>query len=54
MAEVTARSFNEDACAAMRAASAGPVIITERGEPSHVLLSIEDYQRLVGRRALPS
>jgi hypothetical protein len=25
------------------------VFITERGKPAHVLLSIEDYQKLVGR-----
>jgi prevent-host-death family protein len=33
--------------AAKRAASKGPVIITDRGQPSHVLLTIEDYHRLV-------
>lgn len=47
MAEVTAREFNRDVSAAKRAASNGPVIITDRGQPSHVLLSIEDYHRLV-------
>ncbi len=47
MAEVTASVFEKDVRAAMRAASKGPVILTKRGEPSHVLLSIEDYRRLV-------
>ena len=47
MAEVTARDFNRDVSAAKRAASKGPVIITDRGEPSHVLLSIEDFHRLL-------
>lgn len=47
MAEVTARDFNRDVSAAKRAASKGPVIITDRGEPSHVLLSIEEYHRLL-------
>jgi len=47
VAEVTARDFNRDVSAAKRAASKGPVIITDRGEPSHVLLSIEDYHRLL-------
>jgi hypothetical protein len=28
------------------------VFITDRGEPQHVLLSIEDYQRLVGGRRI--
>ena len=26
----------------------GPVIITDRGKPAHVLLSIEEYQKLCG------
>lgn len=47
MAEVTARDFNRDVSAAKRAATQGPVIITDRGQPSHVLLSIEDYHRLL-------
>ena len=47
MAEVTARDFNRDVSAAKRAASQGPVIITDRGQPSHVLLSIDDYHRLL-------
>jgi len=28
-------------------AGRGPVFITEGGKPTHVLLSIEDYQRLI-------
>ena len=48
MTEVTAREFNRDVSAAKRAASKGPVIITDRGQPSHVLLAIEDYRRLLG------
>ncbi|EJT01765.1 prevent-host-death family protein (plasmid) [Rhizobium sp. CCGE 510] len=28
----------------------GPVIITDRGKPSHVLLTYEAFQRLSGRR----
>lgn len=44
---VTSRDFNKDVSAAKRAAAAEPVIITDRGEPSHVLLSIEQYRRLV-------
>ena len=47
MGEVTARDFNRDVSAAKRAASKGPVIITDRGQPSHVLLTIEDYHRLL-------
>ncbi|MGH3861043.1 type II toxin-antitoxin system Phd/YefM family antitoxin [Actinokineospora sp.] len=47
MAVITAREFNQDVSAAKRAASSEPVVITDRGEPSHVLLSIEEYRRLV-------
>ncbi len=47
MAEVSAREFNKDVSAAKRAAVHAPVIITDRGRPSHVLLSIADYRRLL-------
>ena len=33
---------------AKKAAADGPVFITDRGKPAHVLLSIADYQRLTG------
>ena len=46
MATITAREFNRDVSAAKRAATSGPVVITDRGEPAFVLLSIQDYQRL--------
>lgn len=45
---LTSREFNQDASGAKRAANNGPVFITDRGRPAHVLLSIEEYQRLVG------
>ncbi|MEB3331011.1 MAG: type II toxin-antitoxin system prevent-host-death family antitoxin [Synechococcaceae cyanobacterium] len=35
---------------AKRAANQGPVFITDRGRPAHVLLSIEEYRRLLGDR----
>jgi len=47
MAELSSREFNRDVSAAKRAASKAPVIITDRGQPSHVLLSIADYRRLL-------
>jgi len=46
---MTSREFNQDASKAKRAASEGPVFITDRGRPAHVLLTIEAYRRLVGR-----
>jgi prevent-host-death family protein len=43
---VTSREFNQDVSRIKRAAVNGPVFITDRGQPAHVLLSIEDYQKL--------
>ena len=48
MTTLTSREFNQDASRAKRAAKAGPVFITDRGQPQHVLLSIEEYRRLTG------
>lgn len=48
---VSSRDFNQDASKAKRAAAQGPVFITDRGRPAHVLLSIEEYQRLTGGSA---
>ena len=45
---ISSRAFNQDAGGAKRAAENGPVIITDRGRPSHVLLSFEDYRKLAG------
>lgn len=50
MSSVTSRDFNQDVSAAKRSAALEPVIITDRGKPSHVLLSIEQYNRLVADR----
>jgi prevent-host-death family protein len=45
---MTSREFNQDAGGAKKAADKGPVIITDRGRPAHVLLSFEDYRKLTG------
>ncbi len=45
---LSSREFNQDTSRAKKAASAGPVFITDRGRPAHVLLSIEDYLRITG------
>ncbi len=47
---ISSRMFNQDASGAKRAAQDGPVFITDRGRPAHVLLSIQDYQRLTGQQ----
>lgn len=48
---LSSRQFNQDASRAKKAAKDGPVFITDRGRPSHVLLTIEAYQTLTGSRA---
>ena len=45
---LSSREFNQDASRAKKAAEKGPVFITDRGRPAHVLLSIEEYRRLTG------
>jgi prevent-host-death family protein len=48
---VSSREFNQDASGAKRAASKGPVVITDRGRPAHVLLTIEAYKKLTQKPA---
>lgn len=48
---LSSREFNQDAGRAKRAAKSGPVIITDRGRPAHVLLTFEQYKKLSKGRA---
>ena len=45
---LTSREFNQDTGRAKKAAENGPVFITDRGKPAHVLMSILEYKRLAG------
>lgn len=47
---ITSREFNRDVSAAKRAAEQGAVTITDHGRRSHVLLTAEAFDRLVGGR----
>lgn len=47
---ISSREFNQDAGGAKKAAENGPVIITDRGRPAHVLLSYADYEKLKGAK----
>jgi prevent-host-death family protein len=47
---LSSREFNQDASGAEKAALAGPVIITDRGQPAHVILTFEEYKRISGMR----
>ena len=48
MRTIGSREFNQDVSAAKRVALGEPVFVTDRGRPTHVLMSIEDYRRLSG------
>ena len=48
---LTSREFNQNVSRAKRASNLGPVFITNRNKPEHVLLSIDEYQRLKGERS---
>lgn len=45
---LSSREFNQDTSRAKQAARKGPVFITDRGRPAHVLITIEEYQKLTG------
>ncbi len=47
---LSSREFNQDARRAKKAALNGPVFITDRGKPTHVLLSIGEYLRITGQQ----
>lgn len=48
--QITSREFNQDTSGAKKAAERGPVYITDRGRPAHVLLTYEAYEQLIGAR----
>ena len=49
---ITSREFNRDVSAAKRAAEAGPVTITDHGRRSHVLMTVEEFDRLTAGKEL--
>jgi hypothetical protein len=44
----SSREFNQDTSRAKQASRKGPVFITDRGRPAHVLITIEEYHKLIG------
>ncbi len=46
---LSGRELNQDLGRAKRATKDGPVIITDRGKPAHVLLSFDEFKRLTGK-----
>ena len=47
---ISSRSFNQQVSAAKKPAEKGPVYITDRGEPAHVLMTFQEYKKLTGTR----
>ena len=47
---VSSREFQQNANQAQKATRHGPVFITNRGKPTQVLLSFEEYQRITGKQ----
>jgi PHD/YefM family antitoxin component YafN of YafNO toxin-antitoxin module len=46
---LSGRELNHDVSKAKKAAQKGPVVITDRGKPSHVLMTYSDFERLTGK-----
>ncbi|PDT49116.1 MULTISPECIES: type II toxin-antitoxin system Phd/YefM family antitoxin [Sinorhizobium] len=46
---LSSRELNHDVSSAKKAARNGPVIITDRGKPSHVLMTYDEFERLSGK-----
>ena len=44
---LSSREFNQDASRAKRAAARGPVFITDRGRPSHVFMTVKQYEKIM-------
>lgn len=44
---ISSREFNQDLSKAKRSSLKGPVFITDRGKPAHVLLSMSDYNNMM-------
>ena len=47
---LSSREFNQDTSRAKKAARRGPVFITDRGRPAHVLMTIEDFNKIAAKQ----
>jgi prevent-host-death family protein len=45
----SSRELNQALNQVKKSALSGPVIITDRGRPAHVMMSYAEYQRLTGK-----
>ncbi len=46
---LSSRAFNQDVSQAKRLAQDGPVVVTDRGRPTHVLVGIDLFRQLSGQ-----
>jgi hypothetical protein len=49
MSTMTSREFNQDVGKAKRDARLEPVFVTDRGRPTHVLMSFDAFRQITGR-----
>ncbi len=49
MTTLTSREFNQDVGRAKREARMEPVFITDRGKPTHVLMSFDAFRQISGQ-----
>jgi len=47
---ISSREFNQHTSEAKKATETGPVFITDRGRPAHVLLTFENYRKLTDKQ----
>jgi len=47
---LSSRELNHDVSRAKKAANKGPEVITDRGKPSHELMTNSEFVRLTGKR----
>jgi prevent-host-death family protein len=46
---ISSRDFNQDVSQAKRAARIEPILVTDRGKPTHVLMSMDAFRQLTGQ-----
>jgi prevent-host-death family protein len=49
---LSSREFNQYASRAKKAAERGPVFVTDRGRPAHVLLTIQEYRKITAKQEI--
>ncbi|MBF0603838.1 MAG: type II toxin-antitoxin system Phd/YefM family antitoxin [Nitrospirae bacterium] len=50
MTTLSSRQFNQDASRTKEAAQTNPVFITDHGKPAYVLLTFDEYKKMIGTR----